>query len=63
MLTDTMIQNIEQLGAEFNSDHSFSIEEIIEQADFQFDAESYDSKELDNRDLFVTAFVRGAVQS
>ncbi len=61
MLTNTMIQNIEQMAAEFAADANLNDDELRAQAQFQLDNEYFDfSLTDDDKNEYIAAYVRGA---
>lgn len=61
MLTETMIQNIEQTAAEFIGTNDITDDEIREQAQFQLENEYFDFELTDDdKDEYIAAYVRGA---
>ena len=61
MLTDTMIQNIEQTAAEFANGSELTADEIRTQAQFQLDNEYFDFELTDDdKAEYIDAYVRGA---
>lgn len=61
MLTETMIQNIEQTAAEFVGTNNLTDEEIRQQARFQLENEYFDGVLADDdKDEYIAAYVRGA---